>query len=538
MKKVLSLAIAAVMLVSTFGCSSKDSSKNAAPVSTTRTKQTSFKILYPKDVTEVSADQMEVFKVREQQTGIKITWDSPPLANFLERYNIVMASGDLPDSIINVPALDMIKYGPMGAFIPLEDLIKQNAPNFTNCVNRDEAVRSGIAEADGHIYSLPMLNNSVSGNRPWVIRKDWLDKLNLKAPTTPDEWYNVLVAFRDKDPDGNGKADTIPLAGQSDLNKDGSKPYMEFLGAWGIPYGAMESTYIMVNPTNNKIEYMPMDANFKEGFQWIAKLYKEGLIDKEIITDNAASFQAKVAKNSVGAFKAPMGGGLVAFNQSLPSKIPGLEYVAIPPMKGPKGIQIHSGSVVPQVRSMGKAVITKACKDPATLTEWFDYYYSDEGALLMKMGTTPKYYTMVNNVPQYTDFVLKNPNGLSQKQVLGMISPAQSQWPFWSKDMGVPRNQWQAYAEDNCINPFLKETQRYTLPQNLQLSEADSKTVQNTMANLRTYANEGIVKFLTGGYNFDSDWDNYIAGLKKLGADDVVKIYQKTYDELLAKNKK
>ena len=47
-------------------------------------------------------------------------------------------------------------------------------------------------------------------SRGWWVRQDWLDKLGLKAPQNVDELYTVLKAFRDRDPNGNGKKDEIP----------------------------------------------------------------------------------------------------------------------------------------------------------------------------------------------------------------------------------------------------------------------------------------------------------------------------------------
>lgn len=41
------------------------------------------------------------------------------------------------------------------------------------------------------------------------IRKDWLDKLGMEVPTTMDEFYNMLVAFRENDMNGNGVKDEV-----------------------------------------------------------------------------------------------------------------------------------------------------------------------------------------------------------------------------------------------------------------------------------------------------------------------------------------
>lgn len=85
---------------------------------------------------------------------------------------------------------------------------------------------------DGHIYSCPQLNKT-EGNliHHYWINKTWLDNLGLEAPTTVDELYDVLVAFRDNDPNGNGQKDEIPYCV---VGKDyPHRMFYDLLGSWG-----------------------------------------------------------------------------------------------------------------------------------------------------------------------------------------------------------------------------------------------------------------------------------------------------------------
>ncbi len=62
------------------------------------------------------------------------------------------------------------------------------------------------------MYSMPDINDCYHcslSHKAWIYQP-WLDKLGLKIPTTTDELEQVLLAFKDKDPNGNGKADEIP----------------------------------------------------------------------------------------------------------------------------------------------------------------------------------------------------------------------------------------------------------------------------------------------------------------------------------------
>ena len=60
---------------------------------------------------------------------------------------------------------------------------------------------------------------NIRTSQGYYIRKDWLRKLGLKEPKTVEELYEVLIAFRDKDPNGNGKKDEIPVFIRGNHNK-------------------------------------------------------------------------------------------------------------------------------------------------------------------------------------------------------------------------------------------------------------------------------------------------------------------------------
>ena len=64
---------------------------------------------------------------------------------------------------------------------------------------------------DGKIYGLACAPSLTEG-QVMIIRQDWLDTLNLQAPTTIDEFEAVIKAFTENDPDGNGKKDTYGFA--------------------------------------------------------------------------------------------------------------------------------------------------------------------------------------------------------------------------------------------------------------------------------------------------------------------------------------
>ena len=494
--------------------------------------QTVFTILYPSEAFEVHPSQMEAFIVREQESGIRIEWDSPPLADFMTRYNVLMGSGMLPDAIINVPTGDIFRYGNLGAFLPLNELMRDHAPHFMELYNSVQEIRDGVTESDGNIYFFPMLNENIGGNRPWAIRLDWLEALDLDIPETIEDWEMVLTAFRDYRP--NGLDDIIPLSGYVQGRRNGLFNILEISGAWGIG----DSMFRVDANGTNEVQFVWTSDEWREVLQVAARWYAEGLIDREIVTNDATAFNARVGQNLVGAFKLPINGHLVAFNQTLPDSIPGLEYIAVPPIRG-ETYQIHAGSITHRVRGNGRAVITNAVQDPITLTQWFDHWYSPEGILLIRMGTYPRFHTFDDEgFPVFTEYVTNNPNGLPQRQVQGMISPAMSQFPHWSAPLGNPNvptiTPWAYHAQNVALLPFLDESLRFRLAPNLNYEAEIDAERRNLAANIESFAEEAIVNFVLGRLDFYSDWDTFVAQIEGMGVERLVEIVNNAHQERLA----
>ncbi|MBO4560051.1 MAG: extracellular solute-binding protein, partial [Lachnospiraceae bacterium] len=99
--------------------------------------------------------------------------------------------------------IDVIMFG--GDFTITEEGLKAYADS------------GDIATIDGRMYyeNYGSRVSERAGQILW-INQEWLTKLGLAAPRTTDELYAVLKAFKKQDPNGNGKADEIPLIGAAD----------------------------------------------------------------------------------------------------------------------------------------------------------------------------------------------------------------------------------------------------------------------------------------------------------------------------------
>lgn len=283
----------------------------------------------------------------EEKTGIDIQVTIPPAEVYNEKLDVIMSSGNLPDMMHVYEPVWFGNYAKQGGFMALDDLIDRYGPNLKEKIPGDvwERVRYG-----GKIYAVPSLNE-VSGVELVYARKDWLDRLGLKPPVTLDEYYEVIRAFTEDDPDGNGEDDTVGLIFTSNLGR--SAP---FFGAFGTQLNFwFERDGELVNGN-----ILP---ETKEALMFLARLYEEGLLDREFPLNLQNNLYEKIENGKVGLFSAAWYDtrGPIADNMK---KDPSAQWIALEYPTGPKGHKgvydkdiIRGYNVIPAGTQNAKAVI-------------------------------------------------------------------------------------------------------------------------------------------------------------------------------------
>ncbi len=192
---------------------------------------------------EQAAREMTNIYLRDATAGKNTT-------DLAEALNLLLAQGDLPDIVGGNRIKEFVnQYGPEGAFVPLNDLVREHAPHIQAFWDSHPGLLEAISAYDGNYYYIPYLPDGKFG-RAWYIRQDWLDKLGLEQPQNVEEYHDVLTAFRDQDPNGNGLKDEIPFFARQweevirlvtlwDARSSGSDTYHDFYvkttARWCIP---------------------------------------------------------------------------------------------------------------------------------------------------------------------------------------------------------------------------------------------------------------------------------------------------------------
>lgn len=224
-----------------------------------------------------------VLKEIEKRTNTKlnITWVSQN--NWTEKQNVVLASGDIPDlmkvaDLRNPLMQQMVKQG---AFWDLTPFL--NAKDYPHLMEIPKATWDNT-RINGKNYVLPSVRpldaSSVIG-----IRKDWLDKLNLKVPQTTDELYEVMKAFVEQDPDGNGKRDTYGY-NMRDMDPVFTNVFNNSTGKWKLVNGKLVDTVL--------------EAGTRNLLVWFNKAYKENLIPQDYMVMKTSQLEELATSNRAG----------------------------------------------------------------------------------------------------------------------------------------------------------------------------------------------------------------------------------------------
>ena len=435
--------------------------------------------------------------------------------NSLEQFNLMLASGDLPDIVGGDNLKDnFIRYGMEGAFIPLNTLIAEHAPNLSAFFKSHPDIPRAISAPDGNIYFIPYVPDGAVA-RGYFIRQDWLDKLGLKAPQNVDELYTVLKAFRERDPNGNGKQDETPFI---DRHPEEVFRLVNFWGARSTGSNNFLDFYV----EGGKVRHPFAEPAFLTGITHVAKWYKEGLIDPEIFTRKARSREQQFGNNLAGMthdwFASTM-----TFNDVMGKSIPGFKLVPIAPPANSKGERWEEDSRQ-KVRPDGWA-ITINNKHPIETIKLFDFYFSPLGRTLSNFGIEGKSYEMRNGKPHFLDSVLK-----ADKPVNNQMYDIGAQIPigYWM-DYDYER-QWTSEEALEGIDMYQKGN--YLLPafDGVNMTQQEREVYDKYWPELKTYMYESAQAWVMGTKDPQKEWDSYQLQLKKRGLEQVLDVMQKAYN--------
>lgn len=251
-----------------------------------------------------SLDSNPYSRMIEKLFGVKFTvswtWATDDEGN--SKYNLAMASGDLPDYLELVPMTVFIKMVEAGL---LEDLTDAY-PTYASQRWQDTWAEYGElpwtwSRVDGRIYGLPRVEDLAHNDTVLWYRADWLEELGLEVPTTLDELHAVAKAIVDADIGLGAEGTTIGLM----ANKQYAHTWYGSLDPiWGA-YGLIPDRW---SQEGDGLMYDGIRPELKEPLQLLNQWYNDGLFRSDFFTIETSESLEDVASSQCGLHFTPSWG--------------------------------------------------------------------------------------------------------------------------------------------------------------------------------------------------------------------------------------
>lgn len=521
MKKTLCLILALVLVVSCFaGCGEKKGTGNIEVYSKSELSPKKIgdygklklpfangeklDMLVSSDV--VGLEDTLVFKEIEKRTGLDLDVTVVLPATASDKVNTIIASKKLPNLIGLGNSALASDLGSQGAIVKLDENLDL-MPNFKE-IFFDETEKYNTADfanwiksADGHIYQFPVWDIQREVNHGILYRKDVFDKHGIKMWNTTDEFYETLKKLKELYPD------STPLT-----SKTKTEIFVDFAGMWNIrsyktwtPYFDEEAGVWKQSLT---------DPKMKEIADFLKKLYKEGLMDPEFLTNTEAAWTAKMTNKGSSFVTFDWIGRLEQFTTNSQEAVPGYDLRF--------GNPIGTG----KVRTLDKvwggvSVAEKENKEYAM--KLLDYFLTESGAMLATMGVEGVTYEMgEDGKAKYLGFSEgENITTSTLGEKYGLFSFYQVRYDKRSLYYSYTEREQEAQdiinnKENGGYNPFDPV---------LVFTNEELEYIDEVQPEIKKAAEEFLTRYVLG----NESWEDWVKKASALGSDKLVDIYNQAY---------
>ncbi|CAI6083184.1 extracellular solute-binding protein [Cohnella sp. JJ-181] len=319
--------------------------------------------------------------------NIKMEFVPVPRSEEIKKLNVLMASGsDVPDIVFTYDSATFNRYAQQGGLTDLTDLLNEHGSNLKAFLGEDTLAYGNF---EGKQLAIPG-KRSILGKYASFIRTDWLDALGMKVPTTTQELYDTLKAFKEKDPGKTG-GKVIPYG--MTIEPAQYDPLI-----WSFIQPTTDEQRFTLTQKLGSNEYPTLLPGFKDALQFFNKLYNEGLISKDFGLDKDKKQMTQDVQNGVVGF--------------LTEDYPNLYYAegtyenllkTVPTAKlDPVDVLTNSEGkhAKPEYAPNGMYImIPKSSERAAEAVKYLDWMAQTENMLALQNGVEGENYEMKDGIP-------------------------------------------------------------------------------------------------------------------------------------------
>ncbi|WP_165822668.1 extracellular solute-binding protein [Paenibacillus montanisoli] len=462
-------------------------------------------------------------KYVEDRLNVKVKYEFSveDMDAYNQKVNLTIASSTIPDIMV-VNEQQFKRLAKAGSLADLTDIYeKYSSPlikEYYSSYSDDRVLNTG--RIDGKLYGLPNTNIDGSYQLLWV-RKDWLDKLNLKVPSSIEDVKAVAKAFKEQDPDGNGKPDTVGLLGDKSIVGDGG--FFTFDPIFNLNHSYPKSWF---KDDSGNVVYGSTTPETKQALAQLSEMYKDGLIDKEFLTRKWEDNAGLVSSGRAGILFAPWFAGWMLSDNVKAD--PNAEWV---PVAGPVDGE-GKRNVVPSAPSGTFLVVSKNAEHPEAALKMLSVEY--EGIRLIDPASQEIYKdkgvswlnyplnlqldfqdALARDIPVYDKVLQDN----DMKDLPARLIPRVNSI---LKNHKEPKKDIAAFADSLAFYVAGAVTGAKEIAKVNPIFYGSTETMVKRGANLDKLENETFLRIITGAAPID-DFDKFVTTWKSTGGDTVAK---------------
>ena len=470
----------------------------------------------------------------EEQTGLDLQFDMFP-ANAGEAAQkleiMVSADDDLPDLLwgFGLSDIAIYRYGSNGIFVDLLPYYDEYScyirKQFEDPANTYD-LKATVLSPDGGMYSVARWQPNTHMENPYnmFINKAWLDTLGLEEPMTTEEFRNVLQAFKDNDPNGNGATDEVPCTGGTGWNQN---PIIFLMNSFVFTDPSHD--YLIAKDGQLSVAYNT-DA-WREGLRYIRGLVEDELLSPLAFTQDGNQLAATIQNPDgpvVGAFTAGSAGGTFGTYPYM------YDYMVQSPLKGPEGVQYSAFAVqipVPQGH------VTASCEKPELAFQLMDFLWNRDASMTIRYGEKGVDWNYAKGDEELTYKNLGYPPYFVYISETGAV---QNRWWNVQTPMSLPYEVGNGEVSDGSVefNPQqILGDGKYKMAAlhpdefivKILYTQDQADDINDIRATLKSYVDESMVRFALGDMDIEKDWDAYLNELNIIGLDHFLEVAQEAY---------
>lgn len=468
-----------------------------------------------------------------EKLGVNIEWSFPTTgADGNATTNTILADpATMPNIMVMYAMNNANQYIQDEIIWDLTDYIQEYAPDYYAWLQSNPAYDQAMKTDNGQYYAFGFFREDGGWNDTYlgpVVRKDWLEECNLEVPKTISDFENVVRTFKEK-------------YGAYFNAADSRFKSMGFSGSFGA-YGGSDANWGWY-VKDGKVGFGPSQPEWRSYVSWLNKMWEEGLIDQDMISEDDTTIKDKIHNDKCGISYTSMG-QMNNWNKEREADGKDPVWMGIPWPTGDDGTlsAVFGGPGI----GTQTTVITKSA-DEETMKlclQMLNYSYTDEGFLYWNYGNEGVSWEYdENGVPKWTSLVADDKdtdpmtkyNGSTWSgpdiQATNLLYLKNSQAAIEANDTW-----FYVYGKD-ATEKNIAVTSGWKWPVGVTFTTEEADELDRISQSIPTYVSESYTAFMNGSKDVDDDaaWDEYVKGLESYNLPRILELRQACYDRYLAR---